>query len=259
MISAPADCRARQVAGEEVLSRIHKERAMRMRNLSVVVVIAAALGAGMIHAQILHANGTHRQGGPTLKFSEVTGPGTSQGRSPRVSRRSPRLPARVGNPSTSNRPGSIYFDWPKDVKQVAFTVETTSADSATISAPGFTEANKAEYRAAFDAVVPLAISKAKAQRDGKTKYVASSNRSSSGALGAENGRSRRSLRVRPRRSWRAEQQIQAPASGGASPSPKNIGPTKVSAARNAHPTTAARRRQAVEAIGHAPRFGRAPT
>ena len=67
--------------------------------------------------------------------------------------------------------GPIYFDWPKDVKQVAFTVETIGKDSATISAPGFTEANKAEYRAAFDAVVPMAIAKAEGpEGKAKTKY-----------------------------------------------------------------------------------------
>ena len=66
--------------------------------------------------------------------------------------------------------GHIFFDWPKDVKQVAFTITTGQAGgaAATISAPGFTEANKADYKAAFEAVVPMAISKAQAQKKGKT-------------------------------------------------------------------------------------------
>ena len=38
-----------------------------------------------------------------------------------------------------------------------------------VSAPGFTEANKADYKAAFEAVVPMAIAKAQAQKEGKTK------------------------------------------------------------------------------------------
>jgi hypothetical protein len=47
------------------------------------------------------------------------------------------------------------------LKQVAFTIETGKpAGSATISAPGFTEANKADYKAAIDAIVPFAISSA---------------------------------------------------------------------------------------------------
>ena len=78
-------------------------------------------------------------------------------------------PGKGGNPSVQSPWGHIYFAWPKDVKQVAFTIETAKNGGATISAPGFTEANKDEYRAAFDAVVPMAISKAKAQKEGKTK------------------------------------------------------------------------------------------
>ncbi len=65
--------------------------------------------------------------------------------------------------------GHIYFAWPKDVKQVAFTIETAKNGGVTISAPGFTMANKDEYKAAFDAVVPIAIAKAKGQKEGKIK------------------------------------------------------------------------------------------
>jgi hypothetical protein len=60
--------------------------------------------------------------------------------------------------------GHIYFDWPKDVKPVAFTIETAKNGGVTISAPGFTEANKDDYRAAIEAVVPIAIKKGKAQK-----------------------------------------------------------------------------------------------
>jgi hypothetical protein len=55
--------------------------------------------------------------------------------------------------------GNSYFGWPKDVKPVAFTITTGKAGAATISAPGFTDANKGDYKAAIDAVVPVAISK----------------------------------------------------------------------------------------------------
>jgi hypothetical protein len=56
--------------------------------------------------------------------------------------------------------GSSYFGWPKDVKQVAFTIETgKKGTDATIKAPGYTDANKADYRAAMEAVVPIAIAK----------------------------------------------------------------------------------------------------
>src|SRR6185436_20552820 len=51
--------------------------------------------------------------------------------------------------------GPIFFDWPKDVKPVAFTITTGKAGgkAAEISAPGFTEGNKGDYKAALDAVI----------------------------------------------------------------------------------------------------------
>ena len=55
--------------------------------------------------------------------------------------------------------GNSYFNWPKDVKPVGFTITTGKAGAATISAPGFTDANKGDYKAAIDAVVPVAIAK----------------------------------------------------------------------------------------------------
>lgn len=64
--------------------------------------------------------------------------------------------------------GNIYFAWPKDVKQVAFTIDTGKGGGATISAPGFSEANKADYRAAVDSVVPKAIKDAQAQKTTKS-------------------------------------------------------------------------------------------
>ena len=143
---------------------------MRKRNLSAVILIAAALGAGLTHAQAPAAMPMAR----TVKavqpgLLEVTGPRVSEALAGGLTKIT-ATPGKGGKSIHAESAwGPIYFDWPKDVKQVAFTVETTGADSARVSAPGFTEANKAEYRAAFDAVVPLAISKAQAQKQGKTK------------------------------------------------------------------------------------------
>jgi hypothetical protein len=56
--------------------------------------------------------------------------------------------------------GESYFGWPKNVKPVPFTIVTGKpAGSATISAPGFTKANAADYKAAIEAVVPFAIAR----------------------------------------------------------------------------------------------------
>ena len=54
--------------------------------------------------------------------------------------------------------GYSYFGWPKNLKPVAFTIETGKpAGGATISAPGFNDTNKADYKAAIEAIVPHAI------------------------------------------------------------------------------------------------------
>ena len=138
---------------------------------ALVVLIAAAVGVALSHAQAptpMPVARTVKAVQPGLL--EVTGPRVSEALAAGLTKVT-AAPGKGAKSIYAESPwGPIYFDWPKDVKQVAFTVETTGADSATISAPGFTEANKAEYRAAFDAVVPLAISKAKAQKEAKTKY-----------------------------------------------------------------------------------------
>ena len=137
-----------------------------MRNVFAVALIAAALGAGMTHAQNPAPATRHGKGSPA-RAPRGHGPPGARSR-------------RRGHPEDHRGPGQaeisvqspwghIYFAWPKDVKQVAFTIETAKNGGVTISAPGFTVANKDEYRAAFDAVVPMAIAKAKGQKEGKTK------------------------------------------------------------------------------------------
>ena len=141
-----------------------------MRNLIAVTVIATALGAGMTQAQ----TPTPMPMARTVKavqpgLLDVTGPRVSEALAAGLTKIT-ATPGKGGKSIHAESPwGPIYFDWPKDVKQVAFTVETTGTDSARVAAPGFTEANKAEYKAAFEAVIPLAISKAQAQKTGKTK------------------------------------------------------------------------------------------
>jgi len=56
--------------------------------------------------------------------------------------------------------GESYFGWPKNVKPVPFTIVTGKPPgSATISAPGFTKDNAADYKAAIEAVVPFAVAR----------------------------------------------------------------------------------------------------
>ena len=61
--------------------------------------------------------------------------------------------------------GASYFGWPKGVKPVAFTIQADkTGTTATVSAPGFKEENRADYRAAIEAVVPFAISRTQDNR-----------------------------------------------------------------------------------------------
>ncbi len=137
-----------------------------MRKISAVVLIAAALGVGFTYAQNTPA--------PSVKavqpgLIEVTGPYVNDLYGAGVQKLT-ATPGKGGKSIEVHSPwGNIYFDWPKDVKPVAFTIETAKNGGVQISAPGFTEANKADYRAAIAAVVPMAISKSQAQRDSKKK------------------------------------------------------------------------------------------
>ncbi len=140
-----------------------------MRNVYAIVLIAAALGAGMTNAQTPPAAAPAR----TVKaiqpgLLEVTGPRVNDAVGAGIQKIT-AVPGKKGKSITVQSPwGYIYFDWPKDVKPMAFTIEAPKNGAATISAPGFTEANKADYKAAVEAVVPMAISKAQAQKDAQT-------------------------------------------------------------------------------------------
>lgn len=145
---------------------------MRKLYAVAVVLIAAALGVGLSNAQTAPS----ATPAPTIKAIQ---PGLLDVAGPRVNEaiaagilKIVATPGKGGKSIEIRSPwGDHYFDWPKDVKQVGFTIEVgkTGAYVATISAPGFTEANRADYKAALDAVVPMAIAKAKATKDAKTR------------------------------------------------------------------------------------------
>jgi hypothetical protein len=140
-----------------------------MRKVSAVVLVAAALGVGLANAQPAPAPAPAR-------MVKAVQPGLVEVAGPRVNeavvagiQKITATPGKGARSIETRSPwGNIYFDFPKDVKPVAFTIEAgKSGGTATISAPGFTEANKADYKAAIDAVVPMAISKAQAQKNAK--------------------------------------------------------------------------------------------
>jgi len=134
----------------------------QMQNLAAVFLIVGAMGVGVATAQTAPAMPTER----TVKvvqpgLLEVVGPYSNDIYGASIQ----KITAVPGKSIAVHSPfGNSYFSWPKDVKPVAFTIETAKNAGVTISAPGFTDANKADYKAAIEAVVPIAISKAQAQR-----------------------------------------------------------------------------------------------
>jgi hypothetical protein len=138
-----------------------------MRKFSAVILISAALGAGVTNAQTAPAAPPTRTVTAVQPgLLEVTGPHVNDVYGAGIQ----KITASPGRTIAVQSPwGNIHFDWPKDVKPVAFTIETAKNGGVTISAPGFTEANKADYKAAIEAVVQMAMTKAQAQKESKLK------------------------------------------------------------------------------------------
>ena len=137
-----------------------------MHKLPVIVLIAAALGVAVANAQPAPAAAPPR----TVKelqpgLLEVTGPRVNDAVAAGIAKLT-ATPGKGGRSIEVQSPwGNSYFGWPKDVKPVAFTiVHAKKTGAVTVSAPGFNEATKADYKAAVDAVIPVAISKAQSMR-----------------------------------------------------------------------------------------------
>ncbi|MCL4760966.1 MAG: hypothetical protein KJ018_04125 [Burkholderiales bacterium] len=79
-----------------------------------------------------------------------------------------RINARTGmkrrDLQVTTRWGPVYFAWPKNAKPVTFELEVGNAGTVTVRAAGYGDANKGDYAAAFDAVIPEAIRLARLAR-----------------------------------------------------------------------------------------------
>ena len=137
-----------------------------MRVLSIIVVAAALAGLGTGHAQT--------PASPPARTVKAVQPGLLEVTWPRVNDavaagivKITAVPGKGARSIEVQSPwGNINFDWPQGVKPVAFTIEHAQrANTVTVSAPGFNDANKADYKAAVDAVVPMAIARAQQQKD----------------------------------------------------------------------------------------------
>ena len=134
----------------------------RMSKLSAIVLVAAILGIGVVNAQTPARTIKAVQPG----LAEVTGPRVNEAAAAGIQ----KITATTSKIEVHSPWGNLNFGWPKNVKPVAFTIEhAKAANTVTVSAPGFTEATRADYKAAFEAVIPEAIAKAEAQKAGKTR------------------------------------------------------------------------------------------
>lgn len=135
-----------------------------MRTLPLALLIAAAICTGPALAQ------APAPAGATVKAVQ---PGLFEVAGPRVNEViTAGIQTITATPGKGGRSihvhsqwGDSYFGWPKNVQPVAFTIETGKAGGAVISAPGFKEANKADYKAAIDSIIPHAIATTKASRN----------------------------------------------------------------------------------------------
>ena len=139
-----------------------------MRKLHLVLVAAAVVtGAALAQTPAPAPAPTVTAIQPGLV--EVTGPHANDAYAAGIQKIT-ATPGKGGRSIEVQSPwGNIFFGWPKDVKPVAFTIETAKGGGVQISAPGFTEATKGDYKAAIAAVVPMAISKSRAQSEAKKK------------------------------------------------------------------------------------------
>jgi hypothetical protein len=163
--------RARSVsAGGAAGEDVEQPLEIRMHKLSSVILLAAVLGVGVAHAQTAPAPAPAR----TVKavqpgLLEVTGPRVNEAVAAGIQKIN-AVPGKGRRSIEVVSPwGNVFFDWPKGVKPVAFSIEhAKKADTVTVSAPGFTDANKGDYKAAVDAIVPMAIAKAQDQKTTKS-------------------------------------------------------------------------------------------
>jgi hypothetical protein len=132
-----------------------------MRNVSALLFAVAAFSAGMSQAQTPPATGKAIQPG----LREVTGPRVNEAIVAGIEKIT-ATPAKGRQSIAVHSPwGDSFYGWPKNVKPVAFTIEVGKpAGSATINAPGFKEADKADYQATIEAVVRKAIAFTKDSR-----------------------------------------------------------------------------------------------
>ena len=137
-----------------------------MQRLAAVLIAIVALGVTTANAQTAAppaTTGTIKAVQPGL--FEVAGPRVNDVISAGITKISATPGKGLRSIQVSSPWGDSYHGWPATMKQLPFTITVGKGGTAMISAPGFTEANKADYKAAIDAVVPFAINATQQNRN----------------------------------------------------------------------------------------------
>jgi hypothetical protein len=136
-----------------------------MRNMiASLLVIAVALGTSVTFAQT-PAPGAAPAGAVKVKavqpgLLEVSGPRVNEVVAAGIQKITATTATGWRAIAIQSPWGDSYLGWPKNLKPVAFTITTNApGGTATISAPGFKESNKADFKAAVEAIVTYAIAR----------------------------------------------------------------------------------------------------
>lgn len=138
-----------------------------MRMQPILIVVAAAAFAAPAWAQQTAAAGGSAQTQAEMAWaalSPLVGPHTAALSAAGVTDVIARTGKNKRDIEVLTKWGPAYFAWPKGVTPVTFAIYVEAPRKFDVTADGFTEANKALYAAAFDAVLPQAVSSANAVR-----------------------------------------------------------------------------------------------
>jgi len=132
----------------------------------LVVVLAAALVAPAWAQQPAAAGGSAQTQAEATwaALSPLVGPHTAALSSAGVEEVVARTGKNKRDIQVLTKWGPAYFPWPKGVTPVTFDIYVKAPNAFDVTADGYTEANKARYAAAFDAVLPQAVRSANAVR-----------------------------------------------------------------------------------------------
>lgn len=124
-----------------------------MRIVSTLLLATALVGAGTVYAQTA---AKAPAAAPVTALNEIVSPRGNELTAAGIQKITATTNKNARAIRVDSPWGASYFAWPKNVKPVAFTIETSKGGTAVVRAAGYSEANKADYKAAIDAIIPIA-------------------------------------------------------------------------------------------------------